>query len=175
MIENIQHRSQKVTKEYEKRIKQENNRLAKKFIPQSDNIFNFEPPEKEKPKKKMLKGEYPSKHYKDFYNRGFLKNQLGETTKERKYEGEALKENIVNYIGEPKKELHHRKIERPPKEYVKDLIENSEIKYPPKYKEPTIKPGMINVEQVLPIAKENIKRIEKNGKNKIDIEYEFIK
>ena len=128
MVENIQHRSQKVTKEYEKRIKQENNRLAKKFIPQSDNIFNFEPPEKEKPKKKMLKGEYPSKHYKDFYNRGFLKNQLGETTKERKYEGEALKENIVNYIGEPKKELHHRKIERPPKEYVKDLIENSEIK-----------------------------------------------
>ena len=39
----------------------------------------------------------------------------------------------------------------------------------------TIKPGMIKVEQLLPIAKENIKRIEKNGKNKIDIEYEFIK
>jgi hypothetical protein len=34
---------------------------------------------------------------------------------------------------------------------------------------------MIKPEQLLPIAKENIKRIEKNGKNKIDIEYEFIK
>ena len=77
----------KVTKEYEQRVKQENNRLSKKFIPQSDNIFNFEPPEKERPKKKMLKGEYPSKHYRDFYNRGILKNQLGEKTKERKYEG----------------------------------------------------------------------------------------
>ena len=175
MIENIPHRSQKVTKEYEQRVKQENNRLSKKFIPQSDNIFNFEPPEKERPKKKMLKGEYPSKHYRDFYNRGILKNQLGEKTKERKYEGEMLKENIKDYIGEPKKELHHRKIERPPKSFVQDLIENSEVKYPPKYKEPTIKPGMIKVEQLLPIAKANIKRIEKNGKNKIDIEYEFMK
>ena len=34
---------------------------------------------------------------------------------------------------------------------------------------------MIKPEQLLSIAKENIKRIEKNGKNKIDIEYEFIK
>ena len=65
MIENIPHRSQKVTKEYEQRVKQENNRLSKKFIPQSDNIFNFEPPEKERPKKKMIKGEYTSKHYRD--------------------------------------------------------------------------------------------------------------
>ena len=51
MIENIPHRSQKVTKDYEKRIHQENNKLPKKFIQQSDNIFNFEPLEKEKPKK----------------------------------------------------------------------------------------------------------------------------
>ena len=51
MIENIPHRSQKVTKEYEQRVKQENNRLSKKFIAQSDNIFNFEPPEKERPKR----------------------------------------------------------------------------------------------------------------------------
>ena len=34
---------------------------------------------------------------------------------------------------------------------------------------------MINPEQLLPIAKENMKKIEKNGKNKIDIEYEFMK
>ena len=174
MIENIPHRSQKVTKEYEKRIHKENNKLPKKYIQQSDNIFNFAPPEKEKPKKKMFKGEFPSKYYKDFYNRGMLPNQLGEKTKERKYEGEMVKDNIKNFIGEGKEELFHIKIDKNGKTAVQDLIK-SDIKYPPKYKEPTIKPGMIKVEQLLPYAKENIKRIEKNGKNKIDIEYEFMK
>ena len=175
MVENIPHRSQKVTKEYEQRLKQENNKLSKKYIQQSDNIFNFAPPEKEKPKKKMFKGEFPSKHYKDFANRAMLSNQVGEKTKERKYEGEMVKENIKDFIGEGKEELYHKKIERKGKSKVQDLIENSDIKYPPKYQEPTVKPGMIKPEQLLPIAKENIKRIEKNGKNKIDIEYEFIK
>ena len=175
MIENIPHRSQKVTKEYEKRLHQENNKLPKKFIKQSDNIFNFEPLEKEKPKKKMFKGEFPSKHYRDFSNRAMLPNQLGEKTKERKYEGEMVKENIKNFIGEGKKEIPHKKIERPGKTSVQEFFEKNEIRYPPKYKEPTIKPGMIKVEQLLPIAKENMKKIEKNGKNKIDIEYEFMK
>ena len=175
MVENIPHRSQKVTKEYEKRLKQEDNRLAKKFIKQSDNIFNFAPPEKEKPKKKMFKGEFPSKYYKDFANRAMLPNQVGEKIKERKYEGEMVKENIKDFIGEGKEEIYHKKIERKGKSKVQDLIENSDIKYPPKYQEPTIKPGMIKPEQLLPIAKENINRIEKNGKNKLDIEYEFIK
>ena len=174
-IENIPHRSQKVTKEYEKRIHKENNKLAKKFIKQSDNIFNFEPLEKEKPKKKMFKGEFPSKHYKNFSNRGMFSFQLGEKTKERKYEGEMVKENIKDFIGEEKKEIPHKKIERPGKTSVQELFEKNEIRYPPKYKEPTIKPGMINPEQLLPIAKENMKKIEKNGKNKIDIEYEFMK
>lgn len=175
MIENIPHRSQKVRKEYEKRIHQENNRANKKYIQQSDNIFNFSPPEKEKPKKKMFKGEFPSQHYKNFSNRGMLPNQLGEKTKERKYEGEMVKENIKNFIGEGKDEPYHIKLGKQGKTVVKDLIENSESKYPPKYNEPTIKPGMIKVEQLLPYAKENIKRIGKNGKNKMDIEYEFIK
>lgn len=174
MIENIPHRSQKVTKEYEKRIHQENEKLSKKYIQQSDNIFNFDPPEKEKPKKKMFKGEFPSRHYKSFSNRGMLPNQLGEKTKERKYEGEMVKENIINFIGDQKDEKYHKKIDRKKDSLVKGLIE-SDIKYPPKYKEPTVKPGMIKVEQLVPIAKENIKRIEKNGRNKIDIEYEFMK
>ena len=177
MLENIPHRSQKVTKEYEKRIHQENNKLPKKFIHQSDNIFNFSPPEEEKPKKKMFKGEFPSKHYKDFSNRAMLANQLGVKTKERKYEGEMIKNNIKNFIGEGKKEINHKKIIRKDKGIndVRDLIVNSEITYPPKYKEPTIKPGMMKMEQLLPIAKDNMKRIEKNGRNKIDIEYEFMK
>ena len=175
MVENIPHRSQKVTKEYEKRIKQENNKLPKKFIQQSDNIFNFAPPEKEKPKLRMFKGEFPSKHYKNFSNRAMLPNQLGEKRNQRKYEGEMVKENIKNFIGEGKDEIYHKKIEKKGNAKVKDLLENNEIKYPPNYKECTVKPGMIKVEQLLPIAKENIKRIEKNGKNKIDIEYEFIK
>ena len=164
-----------MTKEYEKRIHKENNKFAKKFIKQSDNIFNFEPLEKEKPKKKMFKGEFPSKHYKNFSNRGMFSFQLGEKTKERKYEGEMVKENIKDFIGEEKKEIPHKKIERPGKTSVQELFEKNEIRYPPKYKEPTIKPGMITPEQLLPIAKENMKKIEKNGKNKIDIEYEFMK
>ena len=177
MLENIPHRNQKVTKEYEKRIHQENNKLPKKYIQQSDNIFNFAPAEKEKPKKKMFKGEFPSKHYRNFSNRGMLSNQLGEQKKERKYEGDMIKNNIKNFIGEEEKKMTHKKIIRKDKgkRGVGDLIENNEVTYPPKYKEPVIKPGMMKVEQLLPIAKDNIKRIERNGRNKIDIEYEFMK
>ena len=175
MIENIPHRSQKVTKEYEKRIKQENNKLSKKYIQQSDNIFNFAPPEKEKPKLKMFKGEFPSKYYKDFSNRAMLPNQVGEKTKARKYEGQMVKENIKNFIGEGKEEPHHKKVENKGNTKVKDLLENNDMIFPPNYKECTAKPGTIKAEQLLPIAKENIKKIEKNGKNKLDVEYEFIK
>ena len=104
-----------------------------------------------------------------------LPNQLGEKTKERKYDGDMVKENIKDFIGESKETVKHKKIERKDKTNVQELFEKNEIRYPPKYKEPTVKPGMINVEQLLPIAKDNIKRIEKHGKNKIDIEYEFMK
>ena len=170
LIENIPHRSMKVTKEYEKRIHQENNRMPKKYVQQSDNIFNFDPPEKEKPKKKKLTGE-PSKFYKNFYNRGILPNQLGEKTKERKYEGEMLKNNIKDFIGENKDAIFHKKIEKKGKSTVQQLLENGDIRYPPNYKEPTVKPGMIEVEKLIPIAKENMKRIEKNGKCKRDIDF----
>ena len=171
MIENIPHRSQKIRKEYEKRIHQETNKLPKKYIKQNDtNIFNFPPPEKERPKKKVLNGE-PSKYYKDFSNRAMLPNQLGEKTKERKYEGEMLKNNIKNFVGEHKDDIFHKKIEKKGNADVKDLLENADIRYPPNYKECTTKPGLIEVEKLIPIAKDNMKRIEKNGKNKRDIDF----
>ena len=171
MIENIPHRSQKITKEYEKRIHQESNKMHKKYIKQKDNdIFNFAPPEKERPKKKVLNGE-PSKYYKDFYNRAMLPNQIGEKTKERKYEGEMTKNNIKNFVGEQKDDIFHKKIEKKGKADVKDLLEKADIRYPPNYKECTTKPGLIEVEKLIPIAKENIKRIEKNGKKQRDIDF----
>ena len=164
-----------ITKEYEKRLHQENTRKAKNFIPQSDTIFNFDPPEKEKPKKKQFVGEFPSKNYKDFLNRGILPNQLGEnaTKPQRKYEGNQKKDNIKYYVGENENEKAHKKIERPGKgkTNVQQLLENNEILYPPKYKEPTGKPGSVNAEQLLPIAKSNIEKIEKNGKNKRKIDF----
>ena len=168
-IENIPHRSQKVTKEYEKRIHQESNKPSKKYITPSDTAFSFAPPEKEKPKKKVLTGE-PSKHYKDFHNRMMLPNQLGEKKEKRKYEGEMLKNNIKDFIGEHKDAIYHKKIEKKGKTDVQQLLENDDIRYPPNYKEATTKPGLIEVEKLIPIAKENMKRVEKNGKRKRDID-----
>ena len=126
----------------------------------------------ERPKKKQFTGEFPSKNYKDFHNRGMLPNQLGESAKpQRKYEGNQNKDNIKDFIGENKKERVHKKIERSGKTNVQQLLENSEVVYPPKYKEPTPKPGSLKVEQLLPIAKANIEKIEKHGKNKRKIDF----
>ena len=170
--ENILHRRPDVTKEYEERLHQENNRNAKTNIRQSDNIFNFEPLEKERPKKKQFNGEFPSKYYKDFYNRGLLSNQFGENVKpQRKYEGNQNKVNIKYFIGENDNERIHKKVNRTNKTNVQQLLENSEVVYPPKYKEPTPKPGSITAEQLMPIVKSNIEKIEKNGKNKRKIDF----
>ena len=170
--ENIPHRRPDVSKEYEERLHQENNRNAKTNIRQSDNIFNFEPAEKERPKKKQFNGEFPSKYYKDFYNRGMLSNQLGENVKpQRKYEGNQNKDNIKFFIGENSNERIHKKVDRTGKTNVQELFENSEVRYPPKYKEPTPKPGSVTADQLIPIAKSNIEKIGKNGKNKRKIDF----
>lgn len=101
-----------------------------------------------------------------------LPNQLGENTRpQKKYEGNQNKDNIKFFIGESQNERAHKKIERSGKTNVQDLLENSEVLYPPKYKEPTGKPGAVNADQLLPIAKSNIAKIEKNGKNKRKIDF----
>ena len=170
--ENIPHRRPEVTKDYENRLHQENQRNAKTNIRQSDNIFNFNPPEKERPKKKPFKGEFPSKYYKDFYNRGMLSNQIGEDVKpQKKYIGKQNKDSIRFFIGEGENERIHKKVERSGKTNVQDLFENNEVVYPPKYKEPTAKPGSVTVDELIPIAKSNIEKIEKNGKNKRKIDF----
>ena len=174
--ENIPHRRADIAKDYEKRLHQNNQRNAKTNIQQSDNIFNFAPPEIERPKKKQFKGEFPSKYYKDFYNRGMLPNQIGENVRpQKKYEGNQNKDNIKYYIGESENERVHKKIERSGKTNVQQLLENSEVVYPPRYKEPTGKPGAVNAEQLLPIAKSNLEKIEKNCKNKRKIDFQFVK
>lgn len=170
--ENIPHRRPEVTKDYENRLHQDNQRNAKTNIRQSDNIFNFDPPEKERPKKKRFEGEFPSKYYKDFYNRGMLSNQIGENVKpQKKYEGNQNKDHIRFYQGQDQPEPIHKKVERSGKTNVQQLLENSEVLYPPKYKEPTAKPGSIGADQLIPIAKSNIEKIEKNGKNKRKIDF----
>ena len=60
-----------------------------------------------------------------------LPNQLGEKTKERKYEGDMVKENIKDFIGESKETVKHKKIERKDKTNVQELFEKNEIRYPP--------------------------------------------
>ena len=101
-----------------------------------------------------------------------LPNQYGENTKpQRKYEGNQNKDNIRFYQGDDQPERFHKKVERSGKTNVQQLLENNEILYPPKYKEPTAKPGSIGAEQLIPIAKSNIQAIEKNGKNKRKIDF----
>ena len=114
----------------------------------------------------------PSKYYKDFSNRGLLSNQIGENVKpSKKYEGNQNKDNIKFFIGENENERMHKKVENKGKTHVQDLLENSEVLYPPKYKEPTSKPGAVTAEQLIPIAKSNIEKIEKHGKNKRKIDF----
>lgn len=101
-----------------------------------------------------------------------LSNQVGgNVKKQREYEGNQNKDNIKYFIGENEKERIHKKVEKTGKTNVQQLLENSEVLYPPKYKEPTTKPGAVNIEQLIPIAKSNIEKIEKNGKNKRKIDF----
>jgi hypothetical protein len=101
-----------------------------------------------------------------------LPNQIGENVRpHKKYEGNQNKDNIKYYIGESENERAHKKIERSGKTNVQQLLENSEVVYPQRYKEPTGKPGAVNAEQLLPIAKSNLEKIEKNGKNKRKIDF----
>ena len=101
-----------------------------------------------------------------------LSNQIGENVKpSKKYEGNQNKDNIKFFIGENENERFHKKVENKGKTNVQDLLENSEVMYPPKYKEPTSKPGSVNPEQLIPIAKSNLGKIEKNGKNKRKIDF----
>ena len=101
-----------------------------------------------------------------------LSNQVGENVKlQRKYEGNQNKDNIKFFIGENGNERIHKKVHRAGKTNVQQLLENSEVVYPPKYKEPTAKPGSVAAEELIPIAKSNIEKIGKNGKNKRKIDF----
>lgn len=101
-----------------------------------------------------------------------LSNQVGDNVKKhRNYQGNQNKDNIKYFIGENENERIHKKVEKSGKTNVQQLLENSEILYPPKYKEPTGKPGAVNIDQLIPIAKSNIEKIEKNGKNKRKIDF----
>lgn len=170
--ENRPHRKMNITKDYEMRLHQENNRKAKVRIDQKDHgIFNYEPPEKERSHIKRIEGEFPSKYYKDFNNRNMLSNQIGDNKPTRKYQGNQNKDNINEYIGEQLPEKVHIKIGDNRKSNMKDLLEKSDSYYPPKYKEPTAKPGSIASEVLIPTAKSNLGFIEKNGKNKRKIDF----
>ena len=101
-----------------------------------------------------------------------LSNQVGENVKlQRKYEGNQNKDNIKFFIGDNGNERIHKKVHRAGKTNAQQLLENSEVVYPPKYKEPTAKPGSVAAEELIPIAKSNIEKIGKNGKNKRKIDF----
>ena len=164
-IEKVLHKNSEVTKIYESRLHQDKQKNRKTFIPQSDNIFNFDPPEQERPKKKKYNGEYPSQHYQNFANRGLLSNQTGPNArKHRNYEGKQNRDNIKDFIGENADEKNHKTVQKQDKTNVQKLLENNELLYPPKYREPTGKPGNIDPEQLITLAKSNIGNIKKKAK-----------
>ena len=62
-----------------------------------------------------------------------LSNQVGgNVKKQREYEGNQNKDNIKYFIGENEKERIHKKVEKTGKTNVQQLLENSEVLYPPK-------------------------------------------
>ena len=163
ITENIPHRKSNVTAEYEKRLHQESTRNAKTSIPQSDNIFNFQPPEKEIPHIKKVSGE-PSQQYRKFQNRGMLSNQSGpDYVPQRKMNYKRQEHDIFNLEeSEPQKPAKIYKQNE--KTNVQMNFENNQCVYPPKYKEPTGKPGNVGFEELTNIAKANVANIQKNGR-----------
>ena len=85
----------KPIKDYEKRNHREKIvRKPKTIIPQSDNVFNFEPPEKNKNRKKQVEEQVPSNYYRKIENTKMYYNHYLDIKPPKNYDEKKRKDNL---------------------------------------------------------------------------------
>ena len=158
-----------VTGDYEKRVHVEKiKRQPIKYISQPDNAFNFQPPQKEKTKKKMATEQVPSNYYKKIENSKNAFNHWLNEKHSKNYETKGRKDNLNelfrnNTEGNVYKERLHRKVNYKDTE-VNQIFEKGKQYIPVGYKEPTPTPGKVDFNQLSTSAKNNFDNLKKNGR-----------
>ena len=155
--------------EYEKRNHQEKiKRKPKTCIPQEDNVFNFQPLERIRNKKKMVQNEVPSKYYKK-ENIKMSNAQYIEEKPPKKYNDIARKDNINDIFernwtqGNTNIERQHKKVNYKGTE-VQKIFEDGKNNIPVGYKELTLNPEKNNFDDFSSYAMNNFDNIRKNGR-----------
>jgi hypothetical protein len=159
-----------IMNDYEKRNHVEKiKRKPIKYISQPDNSFNFNPPQKEKTKKRMVTEQIPSNYYQKMQNsKNAYNHWLNEKKITKKYEDKARKDNLneifrTNTEGNIYKERLHRKVNYKDTE-VNQIFEKGKNNLPVGYKELTPNPGKVDFNQLSISAKNNYENLRKYGK-----------
>jgi hypothetical protein len=160
----------KPIKDYEKRVHVEKIvRKPKTIIPQSDNVFNFEPPEKYKNKKKAPEGQVPSNYYKKTENTKMYYNHYLDIKPPKNYNEKGRKDNLKDlfgknltegnsYMDRPHKKVTYKNTE------VNEIFEKGKNYIPVRYKEPTPNVEKDDYDQMAHSAFNNYNSIRKNGR-----------
>ena len=157
-------------KEHEKRNHKEKIvRNPKTLIPQRDNVFNFEPPEKNKNRKKAAEEPVPSNYYKKTENTKMYYNHYLDIKPPKTYNEKGRKDNLNDlfeanltkgnsYMDRPHKKVNYKNTE------VQKIFEDGEKNIPVGYKEPTAKIGASNFDVMSSSALNNFDNIRKHGR-----------
>ena len=142
-----------------------------KYISQPDNAFCFQPPEKEKTKKKMVTEQVPSNYYKKIENSKNAYNHLINNKPSKKKEPKARKDNLneifrYNTQGNIYRERLHRKVNYKDTE-VNQIFERGKNYIPVGYKELTPYPGKGDFNQLSSSAKNNFENLKKHGRKEL--------
>ena len=93
-----------------------------------------------------------------------LSNQAGENFVPQRRVNYKKQEHDIFNLGESEPSKPAKNYKQNVKTNVQMNFENNQCIYPPKYKEPTGKPGKVDFEELSNIAKSNVANIQKNGK-----------
>ena len=155
--------------EYEKKNHQEKiKRKPIKYIPQEDNAFNFQPPQKPKTQKKMATEQIPSNYYQKSLNQKNVYNYWLNEKSIKKYDDKGRKDNLnelmkYNTEGNDYKERMHKKVNYKDTE-VNQIFEKGKNNLPVGYSELTKKIGKVDFNELSNSAKNNFENIKKNGR-----------
>ena len=144
-------------------------RRPKTVIPQEDNAFNFEPPEKGKTQKKMVEEQVPSNYYKKTENSKNYYNHWLNIKPPKTYNDKGRKDNINDLFnrnltaGNLNKERPHKKVNYKNTE-VQQIFEKGKVNIPVGYKEPPARPGKGDFDEFASSALKNYESIRKNGR-----------
>ena len=160
----------KPIKDYEKRNHREKIvRKPKTIIPQSDNVFNFEPPEKNKNRKKQVEEQVPSNYYRKIENTKMYYNHYLDIKPPKNYDEKGRKDNLKDlfeinstkrnsYMDRPHKKVIYKNTE------VQQIFENGKNNLPVGYKELTKTVGRDDFDEMSNSALNNFDSIRKNGR-----------